>query len=433
MAVPVEVPKLGNTVEDCLVAKWRRRTGDRLSAGEVVAELETDKASFEIVSPVAGTLLATFFDEGALAPVFANLFVVGEPDEDPQVFRPAASVPDTPASGSPADERRSSPDVATAPPAEPASPGEPRAAAPFSPRARRFAAEHGFHPASVRGSGPGGRVVEDDLRTLYHTSPRSSGAARAASDGKASAVPGSGIGGMVLLADLGQAAAPTESRMSKLRETIARRMRESLATTAQYTLNTSADARGLLLLRARLKASNGTQHVTLGDLVAFCAVRALLEVPGLNAHFSDGKVEVFGEVHLGFACDTPRGLLVPVVRDAHTLGAAQLAARLKELAAQAVKGTIAVDDLRGGTFTMSNLGALGIESFTPLINPPQVAILGVNAIQLKAVRKEGRVELIDSIGLSLTLDHQVVDGAPGARFLGVLRDKIEHVERVCTM
>jgi len=138
-------------------------------------------------------------------------------------------------------------------------------------------------------------------------------------------------------------------------------------------------------------------------------------------------------VHLGFACDTPRGLLVPVVRDAHRMSAGELALRMKELTAQAVQGTISVDDLGGATFTISNLGNLGIESFTPLINPPQVAILGVDAIQLKPVRRNANVEFIDSIGVSLTCDHQIVDGAPGARFLKVLREKIENVETLCTI
>jgi len=265
----------------------------------------------------------------------------------------------------------------------------------MSPRARRFAEVHDFHPASVAGSGPGGRILEEDLRKLYETRPR---------------------GG---------------SRRSNLRETIARRMRESLASTAQYTMNASADAAGLLVMRARLKASAGSADININHLVTYCAVRALRDIPALNAEFVDGKIQEHTAVHLGFACDTPRGLLVPVVRDAHALSLAALAARMRELTARTVAGTIAADDLTGATFTISNLGNLGIESFTPLLNPPQVAILGVNAIQLKAVRRDGRAEFIDAIGFSLTCDHQAVDGAPGARFLQVLKAKIEGVEAEC--
>jgi pyruvate dehydrogenase E2 component (dihydrolipoamide acetyltransferase) len=213
-----------------------------------------------------------------------------------------------------------------------------------------------------------------------------------------------------------------------IREKIARRMRESLASTAQYTLNTSADAGGLLALRARIRASVSLPDININDLVTFCTVEALLEVPSLNAEFIDGRIHEYLEVHIGFACDTPRGLMVPVVRDAHALAIDELAVRMKELAAHAVAGTIAPDDLSGATFTISNLGGLGIEWFTPLLNPPQVAILGVGAIQLKPVRRNGQIEFIDAIGLSLTCDHQVIDGAPGARFLQVLKDKIENVE-----
>jgi pyruvate dehydrogenase E2 component (dihydrolipoamide acetyltransferase) len=237
---------------------------------------------------------------------------------------------------------------------------------------------------------------------------------------------------MVLSSDLVQPGPPA-TRMSGIRATIARRMRESLATTAQYTLHTSANAGGLLLLRAKIKASTGVPDININDLVTFCAIQALLDVPDVNVEFIDGKVHKHREIHIGFACDTPRGLMVPVVRDAHTLTAGQLSVKMKELTAQAVKGTVSPDDLSGATFTVSNLGGLGIESFTPVLNPPQVAILGVDSIQLKPVRREGRIEFIDAIGLSITFDHQVIDGAPGARFLRVVKEKIENVESLCTI
>src|ERR1017187_10360999 len=168
MATPVEAPKLGNTVEECLVAKWLKRKGERVSAGETVLEIETDKASFEVAAPVSGALLETFFAEGALVPVFTNLFVIGEPGEDVESFRPnAVDGPVQPEPLASTGERRQT--GRSAPPA-------PAPAAPsfgsLSPRARRFAEEHGFHPASVAGSGPGGRVIEEDLRKLYYSPPR---------------------------------------------------------------------------------------------------------------------------------------------------------------------------------------------------------------------------------------------------------------------
>lgn len=427
MAVAVEVPKLGNTVEECLISKWLKEEGQAVAAGEPVVEIETDKTTFEIEAPIDGTLLARFFAKGALVPVFTKLFVIGNSGESVDEFRPQASgapsmqaetpgAPDQPAASQPG--ARGTADVPVA-----------SSSATLSPRARRFAEEHDFHPAAVKGSGPGGRVLESDLRIAYHASPRISNAAsQRARSGAIAPREGSGIGGMVLASDMGE----PESQISGVREKIARRLRESLAGTAQYTLNTSADARGLLSLRARIKASS-TPEININDLMTWCTVQALLEAPHLNVLFVDGAIRQGRGVHIGFACDTPRGLLVPVVHDAQTLSAAGLAGRIKELSSKAVEGTISADDLSGGTFTISNLGGLGIESFTPVLNPPQVAILGVNAIQLKAVRKDGMVGFIDSIGLSLTLDHQVIDGAPGARFLQVLREKIENVERICTI
>ena len=422
MATAVEMPKPGNTVEECLVTRWHRQKGDRVAEGEVLADIETDKATFEVAAPASGTVLEVFFGEGSLVPVFTNLCVIGEPGESVEAFRPQQAVPA--AQPDPAARTVEATPVA----ARAAAP--PPAAGAFSPRARRFAAEHDFHPAAVAGSGPGGRVLEEDLRRLYHASPRVSALARKQMEsGWETRGDGSGIGGMILAADL----APPAVRVSGIRERIARRMRESLATTAQYTLHASANAGGLLVLRARVKASTGATDININELVVFCTVQALLRMPALNAEFIDGKIVQHPEVNIGFACDTDRGLLVPVVKGCEKLGVAELALCIKDLAARATGGTISPDDLAGATFTVSNLGSLGIESFTPILNPPQVAVLGVDAIRLQPVRRDGKVDFIDSIGLSLTCDHQVIDGAPGARFLKILKEQIENVESLCTI
>ena len=421
MATPVEMPKLGNTVEECLLAKWKKNTGDLVSSGEIVAEIETDKATFELAAPVGGTLLATFFEEGVLIPVCATVCVIGSPGEDAEQFRPVeqAVLPATPAvmPAATAGATAGMAGLATGSTTE----------IPFSPRARRYARDHGFSLPAIRGSGPGGRVLEQDLRDLYAASPKVSSLARKHLEaGFEARREGSGIGGMILARDLDTP--PT--RMSGIRARTAQRMRESLAGSAQYTMNASADATGLLALRAAIKAarlSRDVPDVNINEMVMFCAVKALLDRPELNADVIEGKIYKRAAIHLGFACDTDKGLLVPVIRDCQKLSLAEVSAKTKALSLQAAEGTISMDDLSGATFTVSNLGNLGVESFTPILNPPQVALLGVDTIELKPVRRNGGVEFVDHIGLSLTCDHQVIDGAPGARFLQVLKDKIEKI------
>jgi pyruvate dehydrogenase E2 component (dihydrolipoamide acetyltransferase) len=193
----------------------------------------------------------------------------------------------------------------------------------------------------------------------------------------------------------------------------------------------------MLALRARIKGQGrekGLPDINLNEMVMFCAVKALALVPDLNVEFLEGKLYQHPEINLGFACDTPKGLLVPVVKDCRNLTIAELAQKVKNLTRQALDGNIGLEDLSGGTFTVSNLGIFGIESFSPILNPPQVAILGVNTIELKPVRgKNGVVEFVDHIGLSLTCDHQVIDGAPGARFLKVVREQIETIEELAAL
>lgn len=430
------MPKLGNTVEQCLLGRWVKRAGDTVDAGELIAEIETDKATFELVAPEGGTILETFFDEGELVPVYTNVCVIGKPGESTEEFRPrkdaAAAAPvEQPVEQEEVKTAAVQPQAARAETAALAIPHDGEAH--VSPRARRFAAERGIDPRLAAGSGPGGRVLEQDVKALFFASPRVSPLARKQIEsGRELRGEGSGANAAVLSRDLSEPGA----RMSGIREKIARRMRESLASTAQYTLSSSAEATGLLALRKKIKAAHQAGRlpdININELVVFACVKALREMPQLNAELIDGKIYQHSRVHIGFACDTPRGLLVPVVRDCQDLRLPALAEKIKLLAQQAVDGTIAPDDLSGATFTVSNLGSLGIESFTPILNPPQVAVLGVNAIQLKPVRKGARVRYVDSIGLSLTCDHQVIDGAPGARFLRVLAGVIENIESVADL
>ncbi len=273
----------------------------------------------------------------------------------------------------------------------------------MSPRARRLASERGVDPAALAGSGPGGRVIVRDVLAVA-TAPAAPAAAAPA------------------------AAAPLRG----VRKLIAERMLAAVQGSAHFTLNASADARRLLDLRRRFKDSPdeyGLRGVTINDLVLFAVTRVLLRTPDLNATFAGGAVTRHAAVHLGFAVDTERGLMVPVIRDAQALGLAALSREARRLAEACVKGSVSPDDLAGGTFTVTNLGSLGVETFTPVLNPPQVAILGVGAVTLRPVRDaHGEIEFVDSLGLSLTIDHQVVDGAPAARFLQALGRALAEID-----
>lgn len=441
MATVVVMPQLGNSVESCLIVSWQVGLGDEITENQVVCEVETDKAAMEVPSSAAGTVLALLWQEGDDVPVKEPLLVVGTAGEDPGPALDAIGWGG--GAGDAAAQGEATPAEAAAPAAEVA-----RVAAngASSPRARGLAtAKHLDIGAVTEGSGPGGRVIERDVQTVLDQGGATLAAARAgATPGQ-----GTGLGGRVTAADLAaapatEAAAPqavvasrefpgatTEAPLKGIRKVIAERMMHSLASSAQLTYTTTAKAAGLLALRKKLKGSPeelGLSAVTIGDLVGYAAVKAAAKHTNHNAHLSDGVLTTFEQVHLGFACDTPRGLLVPTVRNASQMGLREFSAVSKELAQQAIAGDINPDLLTGATFTVSNLGGLGIESFTPLLNVPQVAILGVDAIFPRAVvNADGLFGVEQRIGFSLTADHRVIDGADAARFL---QDLVAYVENI---
>ena len=323
-----------------------------------------------------------------------------------------------------------------------------------SPRARRRAAELGVDYTALAGSGPNGRIIERDVVAAAQARPALTGAARvAAAAGAPVPAAGSGIGGRVTLADLAEATAPAAPAtpataaepvetvpIAGVRKLISDRMRQSLLDTAQLTMTASADAEALLAYRARLKASPehlGLGGVTINDLVLYAVARTLPHYPELNAVVAGDQIERHRAVRLAFAVDTERGLVVPVIAGADRLSIAALAARAHELAAATQAGSISPDLLQGGTFTVTNLGSLGIDSFTPILNLPQVAILGVGALVLKPVASDptapgvpdpAQVSYRRHLALSLTIDHRVVDGAPAARFLQALAAALADVD-----
>ena len=439
MATIVVMPQLGNSVESCIIVEWMIAEGDSVAVDQTLASIETDKSTMEVPSTAEGTVLKLLWEEGDEVPVKDPLIIVGEPGEDISGLVP----------GGDAAPVEDAPDKATAAPeqAAPAFATE-RATGAVSPRARALAASAGLDTATItEGSGPHGRVIERDVAAAIAAGPVLTSAARAAG---VSATEGTGIGGRVSVADAGRTpeaapaapvAAPagadfpgasTTAPLKGVRKVVAKRMMESLTTTAQLTLNTTANAAGILALRKKVKNADealGLNKITLNDLVCFAVSRTLPKYPVFNAHLEDGVLTQFEQVHLGFACDTPRGLLVPVIRSAQALGLKAFSDEAKRLAGGAIDGTIAPDFLSGGTFTVSNIGSFGIETFTPVINLPQTAILGVGAITPRpAVAADGTIGVEQRLNLSLTIDHQVIDGADGARFLRDLVAAIENID-----
>ena len=444
MATIVVMPQLGNSVESCIIVEWMIAEGDTVAVDQTLASIETDKSTMEVPSTAEGTVLKLLWEEGDEVPVKDPLIIVGDPGEDISGLVPGGE------SASESAEATAAPEQGAAAPeqAAPAFANE-RATGAVSPRARALAASSGVDASAIaEGSGPHGRVIERDVAAAIAAGPTLTSAARAAG---VSATEGSGIGGRVSVADANRApeanapaavsapapaadfpGASTSSPLKGVRKVVAKRMMESLTTTAQLTLNTSANAAGILALRKKVKNADealGLNKITLNDLVCFAVSRTLPKYPVFNAHLEDGVLTEFEQVHLGFACDTPRGLLVPVIRSAQSLGLKAFSDEAKRLAGAAIDGTLSPDYLGGGTFTVSNIGSFGIETFTPVINLPQTAILGVGAITPRpALASDGTIGVQQRLNLSLTIDHQVIDGADGARFLRDLVGAIANID-----
>ena len=449
MAEQILMPKLGNSVEECLITEWLRNEGDIVAVGDVICTVETDKAAVDVESTASGTILKILFPEGEEVPVLTPIVIVGEPGEDISGVV-VTSVPDdvsgetepvsnvvTPVPGEVLLKTESVPNLtATVPESTAVTAGT------VSPRARNLASTEGIDLSVISGTGPSGRIIERDILKAGSGNASVSAAAieKMLSSGGTRPAVGSGIGGRVLSSDIVRV--PVVSNISSdaeikeisvkgVRKIISDLMFKSLTTTAQLTLNNSANAEKLLSFRKRLKNSPkymGLNKITINDLVMFATVKTLKDFPEVNAHFLGDKIVQYGNVNLGIAVDTERGLMVPVVKNVENLSLKDFAIGNRAVYDRISSNTILPDELSGATFTVTNLGGLGIESFTPVLNIPEVAILGVNNIQLKPVKKDGEVVFESFIGLSLTFNHQAMDGAPAARFLQSLSNNIKEID-----
>jgi pyruvate dehydrogenase E2 component (dihydrolipoamide acetyltransferase) len=408
MATAVIMPKQGQSVETCIITKWFKKKGDIVSVGDILFSYETDKASFDLESPAEGIILDIFSGEGAEVPVLVNVAAIGKAGESAQSFNPNHTNPVSANTGAPhvagtadAINAKISADINND---LYAVDDKIR----ISPRARRMAKSKGLDCNKLRGTGPNGRIITRDIEK---------GSSADVSFTKESQTQGSEY---------------SESPLSNVRKIIARAMHASLQNSAQLTHHMSADVRSILEARLKIKKQLVTDKdqldITLNDMICWCVIKALVKYPEANSHFLEDRIRTFNKVHLGLAVDTLRGLMVPAVKNAGAMNLTDLSKELRSAAEACRKSSINPELINSSaaTFTVSNLGNYGVEMFTPVINLPQVAILGVCTIITRPANIGNNIfGFVPYIGLSLTYDHRAIDGGPATLFLKEIKEQIE--------
>lgn len=417
MAIPVLMPRQGQSVESCILGQWYKSVGEEVSEGDILFSYETDKASFEEEAKEDGILLAIFFEEGDEVPVLVNVAVIGNKGESFDEFKPGTDLKVT---EDRVDSNEETPKVIEFEVED----DSPNKRIRISPLARKMAESMGVEIQSLKGSGPHGRIIARDLKSAT----------------KAINTPA------VQVSRVAPASKPTPQAIiasgedyeirsiPNIRKLIATAMHQSLQNSAQLTHHMSADARQMMKLRKKFKKelADGeiSQNITINDLVCYAVIRALKIFPQVNTQYFGNKMKWFKKVHLGLAVDTERGLMVPALKNSDDLSITGLSSQLQQLAKKAREGNINPDLLNpeAATFTVSNLGNYGVEMFTPVINLPQTAILGVCAIIPRPKEiEEGVYGFVPMMGLSLTYNHQALDGGEATLFLAEIKNQIENL------
>jgi pyruvate dehydrogenase E2 component (dihydrolipoamide acetyltransferase) len=431
MATKVMMEALSPTMEEGRLVKWNKNEGDVVKSGDVLAEVETDKAIMELVARGDGVLRARLVPENSTTPVGQLIGVIAAADEDISALT-AGAAPAAPAVAAPAPApvAPAAPAAPTpAPTAAPApAPSAPRTAMPAvdhhaseqaghasdtggrhlaSPLARRMASERGLDINQVRGSGPGGRIIKRDIEEAM-----AGGAALLA--GARPAAPG------VADSDF------TDQPLTQIRKTIARRLAESIGPVPTFYLTAEFDLARVTDMRAAMAAIGPEFKVSVNDIVMKAVAVALTRHPEVNAHWMGDRIRQHHRVHVGMAVAIPDGLITPVIFDADRKGLSQISQEARELAKRARERKLAPHEFTGATMSVSNLGMLGIDEFTAIINPPEAAILAVGAVEDKPVVVDGSIEIRKRMRVTMSCDHRVIDGALGAQFLQTLRRLIEN-------
>jgi len=412
MAVVERMPKLSDTMTEGVVAEWHKKVGDAVEEGDLLAEIETDKATMEYESINSGTLLYIGVDTGQTAPVDSILCIFGDEGEDIQSIldsdqsaeeeapAPKEEAPAAPGPKAEAPKAASAPQVQTLQTQAPA-PVEETGRLKASPLARKMAEEKGFNLAQIPGSGDGGRIVKRDVANYVP-----------------SATP-------MLAAGSGATESYDEVAVSQMRKTIARRLGESKFTAPHFYLTLEVDMDNAIESRKAINAS-GEVKISFNDFVIKAAAAALKKHPTVNSSWLGDKIRTNHHVNIGVAVAVDEGLLVPVVRYADTKQMSQISSEVREMAGKAKDKKLQPADWEGSTFTISNLGMFGIEEFTAIINPPDACIMAVGGIIQKPVVKNGEIVVGNRMKVTMSCDHRVVDGASGAAFLNTFKQMIEN-------
>ena len=410
MATPLPMPKLGLTMEEGTILKWRKGEGEAVEKGEIILDIQTDKVEYEVESPDGGLLLKTLAGEGAVVPCGTDIAVIGEagedisgfegePDKAPEKAEPA--VTDAPATPPPAPVPAPAP--AAPVPAQTAPAGRVFA----SPAARRVARELGIDYRVLTGSGPGGRIVQADVR----------------------AAAASGLPAAPAAAASGPAAVASSTPLVGMRKIIADRMLASWSQVPRITMQAEVDLTNLLAVREASRQAWENDlgvRVSINDLILFYTARAVRRCPAVNVRLTENALEQMRDVNIGVAVAVDQGLMVPVIRGADQKSIDAISRESRALAEAARAGALGLDALAGGTFTVSNLGAYGVDHFSAIINHPESAILSVGAARERAVVRNGEVVARTTAFVGINADHRLVDGAPAAEFLSTLKDMLEH-------
>ena len=414
----VMMPKQGITVESCILTSWKVKVGDVVKKGDVLFSYETDKSAFDQESEFDGEVLALFCEEGDEVAVLTNVCVIGKKGDDVSYFAPdgakAPAVEEVKVEA-PVETKAEAP----APAVEKAQVVNSDGRIFVSPRAKNLANKLGVDLNTVTATGPKGRIIEADVR-------------------EASVNPKAVVEQSAPVAEVKQdklanvdVKAFKDEKMSGIRKVIAKNMVMSLSTMAQLTHNLSFDCTNVMAFRKYLKDNAETlklPSITINNIIVFAVSRVLKNHKDLNAHLINGDtMRYFEHVNIGIATDTSKGLLVPTLFGADLMSLSEIAIKSKALSSDAINGKLSPDLLTGGSFTISNLGTMGIESFTPVVNPPQTGILGVNTLETRVkLGKNGEVIPYTAMNLSLSYDHRALDGAPASRFLKDLKDYLEN-------